>query len=607
MPKNEKKKKQSLKRIAANNLKMIGKISKHSPQLVLLMIGQGIFYGAANSVEMLFLPLVLNALERGEPFEAFIPLFALGLGAIFLRWSYGRLNYLYFRPWMVNRLHYRMHEEIFHKAMEADLACFDDPNFYNDFVWAMDESESRAVKVLETLQGFISFIISLGATLAIMMTVNIWVVLLLLLRSLLNFLLNKQWIKLGERRAEEQKPLGRKAAYVNRIFHLSDFAKELRTTGLSGNLIAEYDRAKEDELQVNLSYNKKYYLLDWLSTALSIIPNCVIFVIMTVGLFSEGGGVTVGDFAIVISQFWRIGHMFDNFGRYFNGFSENSLYIEKYRKFMDYVPTVRSGDLPVGAFESLEMKNLSFKYTEDGDYVLKNVNLSIKKGEKIALVGYNGAGKTTLIKLLLRFYDPTEGQIFLNGTDVRLYDLKEYRDRIGAVFQDFKLFSATIAENVLGRPVRSEEDRRAVLDALSRITFENKLSDLEKGIDTMLTKEFDDDGVNLSGGEAQKVAIARTFVRPYELIIMDEPSAALDPGAEYALNHSIAENLKGQTVIFISHRLSTTRMSDTIYMFDGGRLIESGAHDALLEKGGKYAEMFEVQSKNYKKKEASAS
>ena len=491
--------------------------------------------------------------------------------------------------------------------MEADLACFDDPNFYNDFVWAMDESEGRAVKMLENLQGFISFIISLGATLAIMMTVNIWVVLLLLLRSLLNFLLNKQWIKLGERRAEEQKPLGRKAAYVNRIFHLSDFAKELRTTGLSGNLISEYDRAKEDELQVNLSYNKKYYLLDWLSTALSIIPECIIFVIMTVGLFSEGGGVTVGDFAIVISQFWRIGHMFDNFGRYFNGFSENSLYIEKYRKFMDYVPTVRSGDLPVGAFESLEMKNISFKYTEDGDYVLKNVNLSIKKGEKIALVGYNGAGKTTLIKLLLRFYDPSEGQILLNGTDVRLYDLKEYRDRIGAVFQDFKLFSATIAENVLGRPVRSEEDRRAVLEALSRITFENTLSDLEKGRDTMLTKEFDDDGVNLSGGEAQKVAIARTFVRPYELIIMDEPSAALDPGAEYALNHSIAENLQGQTVIFISHRLSTTRMSDTIYMFDGGRLIESGAHDALLEKGGKYAEMFEVQSKNYKKKEASAS
>ena len=159
---------------------------------------------------------------------------------------------------------------------------------------------------------------------------------------------------------------------------------------------------------------------------------------------------------------------------------------------------------------------------------------------------------------------------------------------------------------MLGRPVRSEEDRRAVLEALSRITFENKLSDLEKGIDTMLTKEFDDDGVNLSGGEAQKVAIARTFVRPYELIIMDEPSAALDPGAEYALNHSIAENLQGQTVIFISHRLSTTRMSDTIYMFDGGRLIESGAHDVLLEKGGKYAEMFESQASRYVGGEESA-
>ena len=355
-----KKKKQSLARIVSNNFKMICKIGKHSPQLVLLMIGQGVFYGVANSIEMLFLPLVLNALEEGKPFEAFLPLFAMGLGAIFLRWSYGRLNYLYFRPWMVNRLHYRMHEEIFHKAIGADLACFDDPEFYNDFVWAMDESEGRAVKVLETLQGFISFLISLGSCIAIMMTVNFWIVLLLLFRSLLNFLLNKKWVKLHEKRAEEQKPLQRKTSYINRLFHLSDFAKELRTTRLSENLIEEYDKAKEDSLKISLRYNKTYYLLNWMGAALNIIPNCVIFLIMAIGLFRADGSVSVGDFAIVISQFWRIGYMFDNFGHYFNGFSENSLYIEKYRKFMDLKPKVCSGTLPVSSFESLELQNVSF-------------------------------------------------------------------------------------------------------------------------------------------------------------------------------------------------------------------------------------------------------
>ena len=598
----KKKDKQKISRIISNNLKMIGKIGKHSPQLVLLMIGQGLFYGVANSIEMLFLPLVLNALERGEPFYAFLPYFALGLGAIFLRWSYGRLNYLYFRPWMVNRLHYRMHEEIFHKAMQADLACFDDPEFYNDFVWAMDESEQRAVKVLESLQNFISFLISLGSCIVIMMSVNVWVVLLLLVRSTVNFFVNKQWAKLGEKRSTEQKPLDRKAAYVNRIFHLSDYAKELRTSKLSQNLIEEYDEAKDQGLKISLRYNKKYYLLDWLSTGLNIIPNCIVFLAMTIGLFSGDGSVTVGGFAIVISQFWRIGYMFENFGHFFNGFAEHSLYIERYRKFMDYMPTVCSGTRPVEGFEELELRNVSFAYNEKSDPVLQNVNLSIKKGEKVALVGYNGAGKTTLIKLLLRFYDPTQGQILLNGVDIREYDLQAYRDCIGAVFQDFKLFSASIAENVLGRPPQSDEDREAVLQALKKISFDGKLADLEKGIDTVLTKEFDDEGVNLSGGEAQKVAIARAFARPYELIIMDEPSAALDPGAEYVLNRSIAENLTDQTVIFISHRLSTTRMSDKIFMFDGGRLIEKGSHKELLCLGGKYAEMFEVQSKNYKKR-----
>ena len=371
-------------------------------------------------------------------------------------------------------------------------------------------------------------------------------------------------------------------------------------------LVDEYDKAKEDSLKVSLKYNRTYYLLDWLSTSLNILPNCIVFLIMAIGLFSGDGSVTVGGFAIVISQFWRIGYMFDNFGHYFNGFSENSLYIEKYRKFMDHQPSVRSGNLPLQSFECLELKNVSFRYTENSPEVLKDVSLSIKSGEKIALVGYNGAGKTTLIKLLLRFYDPTEGQILLNGRDIKEYDLKAYRDCIGAVFQDFKLFSATIAENVLGHPVRNEEDRAAVLEALRRITFDGKLTEFERGIDTVLSKEFDDDGVNLSGGEAQKVAIARTFVRPYRLIIMDEPSAALDPGAEYALNRSILENLQGQTVVFISHRLSTTRMSDVIYMFDSGRLIESGSHEELLFLGGKYAEMFELQSKNYKKSEEHA-
>ena len=227
------------------------------------------------------------------------------------------------------------------------------------------------------------------------------------------------------------------------------------------------------------------------------------------------------------------------------------------------------------------------------------MNLTIKKGEKVAIVGYNGAGKTTLTKLLMRLYDPTEGEILYNGRNLKEYDIPSLRSRIGAVFQDYKIFAATIAENVLSDTC-TEADREIVTDALTKATFNDKLASLEKGLDTHLTKEFFDEGINLSGGESQKVAIARIFARPYDLIIMDEPSSALDPAAEYELNHTILEYAKDKTVVFISHRLSTTRIADRILMFADGKLIESGSHDELMALNGKNAEMFLLQAEKYR-------
>ena len=199
----------------------------------------------------------------------------------------------------------------------------------------------------------------------------------------------------------------------------------------------------------------------------------------------------------------------------------------------------------------------------------------------------------------MRLYDPTDGEILYNGRNLKDYDIPSLRSKIGTVFQDYKIFASTIAENVLAGEC-SEDERGIVTDALTKATFGDKLESLEKGMNTELTKEFYDDGVNLSGGESQKVAIARIFARPYDLIIMDEPSSALDPIAEYELNHTILEYAQDKTVVFISHRLSTTRMADRILMFDSGRLIESGSHDELMAMNGKYAEMFKLQAEKYR-------
>ena len=230
--------------------------------------------------------------------------------------------------------------------------------------------------------------------------------------------------------------------------------------------------------------------------------------------------------------------------------------------------------------------------------ILKNVDLKINRGEKIAFVGYNGAGKTTLIKLLMRLYDPAEGEILYNGENIRDFSPEHYRKHIGAVFQDYRIFAATLAENVLGGEFTDADEER-VMRAIRAASFEDKLNTFEKGIHTHLTQEFYNDGEGLSGGESQKVAIARVFARDHDIIIMDEPSSALDPISEYSLNQSILEYTADKTVIFISHRLSTTRMADRIYMFDNGQIAETGSHEELMTLGGKYAEMYTVQAKKY--------
>ena len=223
--------------------------------------------------------------------------------------------------------------------------------------------------------------------------------------------------------------------------------------------------------------------------------------------------------------------------------------------------------------------------------------MTVKAGQKIALVGYNGAGKSTLVKLLLRLYDVSGGDIFINGKSIKDYTLCSYRNKFGTVFQDFQLYAADIAENVLTDEY-SEGDQPRVLEALKNSGFEERLSSLKEGIHTPLTKEFDQNGINLSGGEAQKVAISRVFAKDCEIVILDEPSSALDPMTEYELNNTLMTALD-KTVIIISHRLSTTRMADVIYMLENGEIIEQGSHDELMQTGDKYAEMFLKQAEKY--------
>lgn len=607
--------KQSVKKVLRNDFYMLWKILKTTPSIVVSILVSNIISGLLNSVSTLFTYFLLNSLDEGKSFDEILPII-IWTGTFYV------MSYLFF-GWYLKyydqlirrKLFMKLHTELFKKAYSLDVSCYDDPEFYNDFVWAMDNAGGESTSLLTDFASLIRGVVSGGTMVGILLTIDPIMAGILFASSIISIIAFHYGNKYSFEQEKAQKPLYRVRNYINRIFYLPDYAKEMRSGHIADVLINKADDNVDELVRSRKKYGKKYFVIyTMLGSVLGTMTDVGVMLYMLSRLIE--GSVLIGAFAASVAVIWNLRWNISNIIEQAATMPKHSLFLEKYYEFLDYKPRTKSGLLSVPSFESLELKDVSFTYDfsdnpkyqyHDEDYVspqkppseaLKNVSLKLNKGEKIALVGYNGAGKTTLIKLLMRLYDPSSGEVKMNGINIKEFDLADYRKRIGTVFQDYKIFAKSIAENVMNGPY-DESKKGTVLSALNAAGFSEKLSELDNGIDTQLTREFDDNGTNLSGGESQKVAIARVFAKPFELIIMDEPSSALDPIAEYELNQAILKYASDKTVIFISHRLSTTRMADKIYMFDSGRLIEEGSHDELMEINGKYAEMFNLQAEKY--------
>lgn len=307
-----------------------------------------------------------------------------------------------------------------------------------------------------------------------------------------------------------------------------------------------------------------------------------------------------GDCMVVINSVLGVSYTIERIMTQFAGFRENAMFIENMRFFLDYQPKIsenEGGDIPAPQGD-IVFENVSFSYEGQEGKAVENLNFTLHYGERVALVGLNGSGKSTIVKLILHLYEPTEGRILYNGKDIREYNLAAYRALFSAVFQDCRNFSATVAENVLLRRV-SQEEREMVEEALKQSGGWEKISGLKKGIDTVLTREFDDEGEVLSGGETQKIQLARVFAENRSVAIMDEPSSALDPIAECRMFENMMRASVGRTVVFISHRLSSAVPADRVLMMKAGKLVEFGTHEELMNLGGCYADMFKKQASNY--------
>lgn len=547
----------------------------------------------------IFMRKIVDALDQGRGFRP-IFLFILLSGVAFCAASV-YTNYVenVVYPLETNRLFGGIYRKLYEKAKNVELRCYEDSDFYNRYTMAMDGAEEKITAIIRGVLGTVIGSVSAVVVFWFMYEIDHYAMLFIVCPLLGNFVFGNLKNKYEYKRYQEQAPNEKVLNYVSRMMYLPDGAKEIRLSEVFSLMKKQYREATDRNVRIAVKYA-------FANASLSFWRITFTFTVIFEGVLLYAiyrkqvtGSITLAQLTIMtslmVAMTWILIRVFESIMEIL----KNGVFINNLRTFLAYeetIPEDQDGDMPEKEFQSIEFREVSFSYKDE--QTIQDLSFVITKGQAAALVGHNGAGKTTIIKLLLRLYDPTSGTIFYNGRDIREYNLKAYRELFATTFQDFQMFGMTIKENVLmGRHYEKEEE--LVIAALKKAGVYEKVSSLEKGIDTMMTKEFDEDGAVLSGGESQKIAVARTFVKDAPMKIFDEPSSALDPIAEYELFQNIMKEGSDHTMLFISHRLSSVKNCDKVFMLEKGHLIEEGTHSELMAANGSYAQMYKKQAMNY--------
>lgn len=596
----EKKEKNRLGRVIRNNIYACVLLWKLCPglvihQAVICFLGyfEWLFYSA------FFMRYVINALENEQKFGA-IMIF-LGITVVVFASISLYTNYVDGKVMPVNKevVYKKLNLLLYEKSSNVELSCFEDSDFYNRYTLAQDKATDRLIETVKNVWGVLFGVMACIASFLLMFEVDPWSVLFILFPVIGNFVFNRQVAKIDFVRNQDMAPYNRTIAYVNRVMYLSDYAKEIRLTN-AFRLMQRYYRESIDGLRrVIRKYTVRSAIFHWFYVMFT-------FSFIFEGLLIYGAYRTIVNNTMGLAQLAVITSMMVSTTWILIGFTDNlttafknGLFVENLRIFMEYeekIPENQKGEDPGREIHEIEFRNVNFSYKEEK--IIHNLSFRMEGGKTYALVGHNGAGKSTIIKLLLRFYDPDEGVILLNGKDIRTYELSKYRALFATAFQDYQIFSMSVLNNVLMRETQ-EGDEAVAEEALKMAGVYEKICSLPKGIHTILTREFAEDGSVLSGGEYQKVVVARALANPCPFKIYDEPSSALDPIAEYELFRNILKAGKNKTMLFISHRLSSVQTADCVFMLENGTIIEEGTHKQLLSMNGAYKDMYEKQAVNY--------
>lgn len=538
------------------------------------------------------------AIENKTPFTvlvSFVGAMCIGHICIHITAALHQLCEKQFLP----KMYQDFYKRVILKSISMEYTEFEKPDFYDKYTRALNECQWRGNNILYFSAYLVAGIASVIAATIIVANVDPMLLVFIIPMVLVSMFFGKKEGELYYSLDMQNTRDGRIGGYAKRVFYEKKYSAELRLFGIGNLLLSRHEKAYEKMEERTRQIRRKLCVIEPLKWILYNILSTILPYLYIAFVLNHGDVQTAAYIAMIpalSTLSWRTSDAVE----LIVSLAKESAFVSNLREFLSYEPkTDNKALIKAQNLSDIEICNMSFTYEGADKPTLHNVNMHIKKGEKIAIVGHNGAGKTTLVKLIMGLYNATEGSIKISDEDIKSYEPKSLHRRFGTVFQDLQVFALPLSHNVLMRKPKNDDERKLVEESLIKAQFGEKLMTLPNGIDTMVTKEFDENGMGLSGGEAQKIAIARVFARKPDIVILDEPSSALDPIAEYNMYKNMLTATSGETVIFISHRLSATRDADRIYMFEQGSVIEQGSHAELMALGGKYAQMWKLQAQNY--------
>lgn len=572
-------------------------IWRNQPTYFALVAGDMLLRGVSPFVNIVFPKLIIDELMGQQRHLVIVAIIGFAMGANLLIRLLGNV-----RDFLLARtndwLDFRLNEEVARKVMEMDFEYIEQPRVLNHLerAWeGINYSGGIAGLVGEGTQ-IVSNLISMLGTLYIIALLSPWLLLIMLVTIALNLRVTAQSQQKEMQFKKDLVGINRCFGYYIRMLKDFSFGKDIRLYDASDMVMKRVHKYVVEErnqfTRLGAIRSRYSVLLGLFSTAQEGLLYGYL------GLQALAGAITVGDLQMLVSAARTFAQGLTGALSRVITLKTDADFLVEYKTFMEYPPVKMSGTAtpPRQAQHGLRVQCVSFRYPGSQEFVLKDISLDIPAGQRLALVGPNGAGKTTFVKLLTRLYDPAEGQILLDGIDIREFDLDEYAKLFAVVFQDYRLLAFSVRDNLI---CGSEGDEDALRRSLELAGLADRLARLPRGLDTPIYKAYDEEGVEFSGGESQKLAIARAIYKNAPIVILDEPTAALDPVAEYEVYRRFDELTKGRTAIYISHRLSSCRFCDRIAVFDHGQIVEYGTHDELCARGGLYARMWNAQAQWY--------